>query len=283
MAKGSLKKSTIKLNYRYKTMLLSIVIVSIIIIIYTAGLIINEKDVAPNFNHMNLSPSFEHVFGTDWLGRDLFFRTLKGLSISITVGIISSSLGAVIATLVGIVAAMSPKYMDHFINWIINLVMGVPHMILLILISFACGKGMKGLLIGIVLTHWTNLARLIRGEVIQLRSSEYIAISSKLGRSKSWILVKHMIPHIMPQLIIGMVLIFPHAILHEASLSFLGYGLQPEEPAIGIILSESMRYLSTGYWWLSVFPGITMGLIVLLIDKLGDNLKILIDPYSAQE
>ena len=81
----------------------------------------------------------------------------------------------------------------------------------------------------------------------------------------------------------GLILLFPHAILHEASVSFLGYGLPPEQPAIGIILSESMKYLSAGMWWTAVFPGLLLVLIVLLVDRLGDNLRMIIDPYSAQE
>ena len=93
----------------------------------------------------------------------------------------------------------------------------------------------------------------------------------------------HLLPHLVPQFFVGLILLFPHAILHEASVSFLGYGLPPEQPAIGIILSESMKYLSAGMWWTAVFPGLLLVLIVLLVDRLGDNLRMIIDPYSAQE
>ena len=87
----------------------------------------------------------------------------------------------------------------------------------------------------------------------------------------------------MPQFFVGLVLMFPHAILHEAAVSFLGYGLPPEQAAIGIILSESMKYISAGLWWPAVFPGAVLVAVVLLIDRLGDNLKSLLDPYSAQD
>lgn len=87
----------------------------------------------------------------------------------------------------------------------------------------------------------------------------------------------------IPQFIVGLILMFPHAILHEASITFLGYGLSPEQPAIGIILAESMKYLSAGMWWLAFFPGLTLVIIVFLFDRLGENLKALMDPYSAQE
>lgn len=282
LTKASSKEKR-NINYRTKTLILSLAILCILAAVYIGGLFIHEEAVAANFKQMNLKPSLKHFFGTDWLGRDLFLRTIKGLSISITVGMVASFASAIIATLIGIAAATGSKRLDQFINWLIDLVMGVPHMILLILISFACGRGMKGLLIGIAVTHWTSLARLIRGEVLQIRSEQYIKVSRKLGHGSGFILVKHILPHLVPQFIIGLVLMFPHAILHEASISFLGYGLPPEQPAIGIILSESMKYLSSGMWWIAVFPGLTLVIIVILLEKLGDNLKTLIDPYSAHE
>ena len=236
-----------------------------------------------DFLKTKLPPSFAHPFGTDWLGRDLFLRTLKGLSVSLTVGIAASLISAVLATIIGIAAATGSKRLDGLVNWLIDLTMSVPHIVLIILISFACGRGLTGILAGIAATHWTNLARLIRGEVLQLRSQQYIAASRKLGKSSAWILWRHILPHMVPQFLVGLVLLFPHAILHEASISFLGFGLPPEQPAIGIILSESMKYLSAGMWWLAVLPGLTLVLIVLLFDRLGDNLKTVIDPYSAQE
>lgn len=272
-----------RLNRRKKVLLYSILIGGIVTAAFIAGRLIPDSAVAPDFANAKLPPSLAHPFGTDWLGRDLFLRTLKGLSLSLTVGGIASLISAAAAVLIGIAAATGSKIVDGIITWLIDLVMGVPHTILIILISFACGRGLKGLLAGIAVTHWTSLARLIRGEVLQLRSQHYIAVSRKLGKSGGWILLHHLLPHLVPQLFVGLVLLFPHAILHEASISFLGYGLAPEQPAIGIILSESMKYLSAGMWWLAVCPGILLVSIVLLIDCLGENLRMLIDPYSAQE
>ena len=272
-----------KLNHRKKVILLAFVIVILLGVIYACGMLISEEAVTGSFLNAKRSPCLEHPFGTDALGRDLFLRTLKGLSVSITVGLAASVISAVIAVCVGIAAATGSKRVDAVINWIIDLVMGVPHMILIILISFAMGRGLKGLLVGIAATHWCSLARLIRAEVMQLRSQQYVAVSRKLGKSSGWILIHHLLPHLVPQFIVGLILMFPHAILHEAAVSFLGFGLPPEQAAIGIILSESMRYLSTGMWWSAVLPGLTLVLIVLLVDKLGDYLRMILDPYSAHE
>ena len=272
-----------KLNRRTRVVILSVILALLFAAVYAAGVLIPDSLAEPSFLNTKLPPSWQHPFGTDALGRDLFFRTLKGLSISMTVGMVASLISAVIAVLIGIAAAMGSKRVDNLINWVIDLVMGVPHMVLIMLISVAMGRGLKGLLVGVAATHWCSLARLIRAEVMQLRQQQYVAVSRKLGKSSGWILVNHLLPHLVPQFFVGLVLLFPHAILHEAAISFLGYGLPPDQPAIGIILSESMKYLSAGLWWPAVFPGLTLLLIVLLVDKLGDNLRMIIDPYSAQE
>lgn len=272
-----------KMNRRTRVVVLTAVSALLLIAVYAFGVVIPEEAYAPSLLEAREAPSLAHPFGTDSLGRDLFMRTIKGMSISMTVGLVASLISAVIAVLVGIAAATGSKRVDAAINWVIDLVMGVPHTILVILISFAMGRGLRGLLIGIAATHWCSLARLIRGEVLQLRNQQYVAVSRRLGKSSGWILVNHLLPHLVPQFFVGLVLMFPHAILHEASVSFLGYGLPPEQPAIGIILAESMKYISAGMWWPAVFPGLVMVLTVLLVDRLGDNLRMIIDPYSAQE
>lgn len=272
-----------KMNRRTRTLILTILMAVLLIAVYAAGMLVPDSYVASSLRNTKLPPSLRHLFGTDALGRDLFWRTIKGLSVSMTVGIVASGISAVIAVLVGILAATGSKKVDAAINWVIDLVMGVPHIILIILISFCMGRGLKGLLVGIAATHWCSFARLIRGEVMQLRSQQYIAVSRRLGKSSGWILMNHLLPHLIPQFLVGLILMFPHAILHESAISFLGYGLPPEQPAIGIILAESMKYLSAGLWWPAVFPGLTLVLIVLLIDRLGDNLRMILDPYSAQQ
>lgn len=277
------KAGILRINRRTGTIITFIIIAAVLISIYLAGIFINEEMIRADFSQKGLKPSWEHPFGTDMLGRDMLLRTIKGMSTSIIVGTVASSVSAVIALFVGVAAATGSAGLDHFINWLIDLVMGIPHTVLLILIAFACGKGLKGVLIGVAVTHWTGLARLIRSEVLQIRSQQYIEVSRKLGYDSRWITLNHILPHMIPQFLIGLILMFPHAIMHESSLTFLGFGLSPEQPAVGIILSESMKYLSTGMWWLAFFPGLTLAVIVLLFDRLGENLKKLVDPYSAHE
>ena len=161
--------------------------------------------------------------------------------------------------------------------------MGIPHIVLLILISYALGKGFWGVTIGVALTHWPSLARILRAEILQCKSAGFVAVARQLGAGRAAIAVRHMLPYVLPQFVVGLVLLFPHAILHEAAITFLGFGLPPEMPAIGIILSESMGYLSAGLWWLAVFPGAALVICVMLFDAVGSSLRKLVDPARAQE
>jgi peptide/nickel transport system permease protein len=126
------------------------------------------------------------------------------------------------------------------------------------------------------------LARIIRAEVLQVNTSDYVQLSYKLGHTPLWVARHHMLPHVIPQLLVGLILLFPHAILHEAALTFIGIGLSPHTPAIGIILAESMRHLSTGYWWLGVLPGAALLIAVKAFDILGENIRALVDPKTSQ-
>jgi peptide/nickel transport system permease protein len=250
--------------------------------VFLAGILTVPAAYDVNFQAKNLYPDFRHPFGTDWLGRDMLARTLKGLSISIIVGISASAVSAVMALVLGVAAATLGRRVDAAVTWFVDLFLSVPHMILIILISIAAGKGFTGVLIGVAATHWTSLTRVIRAEVLALRSQPYITAARALGKGPLWIGRKHILPHVLPQFMRALILLFPHAILHEAAITFLGFGLSPEQPAIGVILSESMQYLTAGMWHLAFFPGLCLLAVVLLFDVLGENLRILLNPGTAQ-
>lgn len=270
-------------NQRQRAKLFLIFSILFLATVAVAGLLCHEEALVTDFSRKNLAPCMKYPFGTDWLGRNMFYRTLTGLSMSILIGVSAAAVSAIVALVLGIAAATMGKKTDAVISFLIDTVMGIPHILLLILISYSVGKGLKGVVIGVALTHWTSLARLIRSEVLQLKESEYIQIAEKLGHSKWKIAVKHMFPHLLPQFVVGLVLMFPHAILHESSVTFLGFGLSTEQPAIGIILSESMSYLIMGKWWLALFPGIMLVLTVILFDLGGTSLRKILDPNSVHE
>ena len=278
-----IKNKKFPLNRKQRTLFKIIISIIFLVTVILGGILLDDERIVTNLSERNSAPSIEHLFGTDWLGRDMFARTVMGLSLSIGVGLIGAIGSASIALLLGLAAATMGKMADRIISWIIDLFLSVPHLVTLILIAFTLGGGFKGIVIGLTLTHWPSLARVIRAEVMQIRSADFVQVSQKMGKSQWWIAVHHILPHIVPQLLIGFMLLFPHVILHEAAVTFLGLGLSPHEPAIGIILSESMRYLSSGMWWLAFFPGLCLLIVVRMFDQIGENLRVLMDPTRSHD
>ena len=216
-------------NRRQETVVFLILAVSLLAAVTIAGIFLKDAAMETDFGSKNLAPSMNHLFGTDWMGRDMFARTLAGLSLSIRIGLLTACVSAGIALLMGTGAAVLGHRADARISWWIALMMG------------------------------------------------------KLGAGKLQVAGPHMLPHVLPQFLTGLILLFPHAILHESSVTFLGFGLSAEQPAIGVILSESMQYLTTGKWWLALFPGISLVLTVALFALLGERARRLLDPASVHE
>ena len=267
------------LNLSQKTLLTIGLPGLVLLIIFISGWM-TDANLPTDFAIKMQAPSFAHPFGTDWMGRDMLTRTMKGLSLSIVIGVGASVISSIIATILAFVASVN-RWFDEFVSWLIDLFASIPHILLLMMISIALGKGAFGVIMAVAFSHWVNLTRVLRAEVLQINTSEYVALSNRLGRSKLWIAKEHILPLVISQIFVGTLLVFPHAIMHEASITFLGFGLSPHEPAIGIILSESMKYLAMGAWWLAFFPGLALLIVVLLFDIIGDNLKRLIDPGEA--
>lgn len=277
------KDRQMETNQRLRTVIFLIVAVVILAAVTAAGILTEGYAVETDFSQRNLSPSLQHLFGTDWMGRDMLARTLSGLSLSIRIGILTAVVSAAVALFLGTASAVLGRKADAVISWCIDLVMGIPHILLVMLISLACGRGFVGVVAGVALSHWPSLARVIRGELMQLRQAPYILVAEKMGVSKLQNVKRHMLPHLLPQFLTGLILLFPHAILHESSVTFLGFGLSSEQPAIGVILSESMQYLTTGKWWLALFPGLALVLVVVLFALLGERVRRMLDPSSVHE
>ena len=250
-------------NLRTKTLVVIGLAIVIILSIFISGYFI--RDIPTNFANAMQMPSLEHLFGTDWMGRDMFQRTIAGLGLSIMVGFIASVVSTIISILLGLFSSFN-KVADEAVAGIIDLFGSIPHILLIILVSIMFGGGV-----------------VLRSEVKEIKTKEYIALAENLGRNKVWIAIKHIFPLIISQIIVGVILMFPHAIMHEAAITFLGFGLPPHEPAIGVILAESMHYLSSGCWWLAFYPGLSLLLVVLLFDLIGENVEKLLNPETAQE
>lgn len=269
------------LDYRKKVLLSTGVFAMLIVLILIASRFILADDLQVDLLSKFEDPSLAHPFGTDWVGRDMLLRTVKGLGISIRIGMFCAVSSGLIALVLGVVGPMLGGKVDAFVAWLVDLFLSVPHTLVVILVSIAVGGGLKGIVLGVTVTHWTSLTRVIRAEVMQIKAMKYTEISRMFGKSQLYIAWHHVLPHVIPQLIVGIVLIFPHAILHEASITFLGFGLPPHEPAIGVILSESMKYLTSGRWWLAFFPGFSLVVLSMMVDGIGKNIDKLINPKTV--
>ncbi|MGY1985120.1 ABC transporter permease [Blastococcus sp. SYSU DS0669] len=249
--------------------------------VFVAGGLAGDAASTTALADRNLGPSTAHLFGTDPLGRDLLARVLAGLRLSLVVGTTAALISAVIALVLASAAAVFGGVVDRAVSWLVDLFLALPHLVLLILLAFVFGGGTEAAVLAVALTHWPTLTRVLRGRAREIVSSDYVAVSRQLGRGRGWIARHHLAGHLTGHFLVGAVLLFPHAILHEAALSFLGLGVDPGEPSIGVLLAESMRYLSAGAWWLAVLPGLCLLVVVKLVDTIGENIRALLDPRSA--
>ena len=190
------------LNLRQKTLLTIGLTGLVLVIIFISGTLINAN-LPTDFAIKMQAPSFAHPFGTDWMGRDMFIRTLKGLSLSIMIGLGASIISSIIATILAFVASFN-KYCYEFVSWLIDLFASIPHILLIMMISIALGKGAFGVTMAVAFSHWVNLTRVLRAEVLQINTSEYVNLSRRFGKSKLWIARQHILPLVLSQIFVGM-------------------------------------------------------------------------------
>lgn len=269
------------MNGRQRALISCGMALGLILSVAVAAPLMGDTGIRADFTARNLPPSFLHPFGTDQMGRDLLARTLHGLALSLRVGLIAAGLSALIATGMAMLSGLGRRA-DAVAGFVTDAMLAMPHLMLLILLCFAFGGGTTAVIIAVAVSHWPRLARILRAELLQVSHAPYVEASRSFGRSRAFVVRHHLLPHLAPQMIVGFLLMFPHAILHEAGLTFLGFGLEPSRPAIGVMLSEAMRHISAGRWWLALFPGAALLALVLTFDVLGGGLRRLTDPHEAQ-
>lgn len=255
----------------------------LVVSIAIAAWVLGDIGVRTNLAARSQPPSFAHMFGTDQLGRDMLARTIKGLSQSLQIGIIAATVSGLIALLLALAATMLGRLADAVVSLLVDMAIGLPHLITMVLIAFTMGGGRIAVITAVALTHWPRLARVLRAEIMQVQASDYVKASRAFGLSRAVIARRHILPHLVPQFLVGTLLMLPHAILHEAGLTFIGFGLEPGSPAIGVMLSEAMRYLTAGDWWLGVFPGLGLLVMVLAFDGAANGVRALVSPQESQD
>lgn len=236
------------------------------------GLSLYHLEIPMELTVRRQPPSERYWFGTDSLGRDLWLRCFQGLTISLQIGLIAAFASGFLSLLAAALCSVN-KTMDALIRGLIDSMLALPHLLLLVLICFTLGGGKQGVILAVAFTHWPKLALILRADISRIRETDYMTLSHRLGNGHLYRWRHHLLPLILPQWIVGTLLMFPHAVLHSAALSFLGFGLSPHESSLGILLADALRYLSSGAWWLAVFPGLSLVGLVLLFDQLARGLQ----------
>jgi peptide/nickel transport system permease protein len=246
------------------------------------GPLLGEAALRPQFGQAAQPPGFAHPFGTDALGRDLLARSLDGLRTSLQIGLVAALASSAIALALALLAMLG-RTADAAVGLAVEIGQGLPHLMLLILVAFALGGGVSAVIAAVSLTHWPMLTRILRAEFRQVLAADYVAVSRRFGHGTLFIAWQHLLPQALPQLGIGFLLLIPHAILHEAALTFVGFGIEPGRPSIGGLLSEALGSLTAGWWWLGVFPGALLLLAVLCLDGIAGGLRAVFSAREAQE
>lgn len=229
-----------------------------------------------------LGPSTVHWMGTDDLGRDLWSRVLFGARISLLIGFLSVAIAVTLGTVVGAVAGYAGGWADTVLMRIVDLFLSIPRLILLLTVVAVFPRATISLIIGVLgLTGWMGVSRLVRGQVLAVREREFVLAARALGYRPLRILARHILPNVMTPVIVAATLGIGNAILAEAALSYLGFGIQPPTPSWGtIIQSGGDRMLDA--WWITAFPGIAIVLTVMAFNLVGDGLRDALDPKHTQ-
>jgi dipeptide transport system permease protein len=230
----------------------------------------------------NLPPSALHWFGTDDLGRDVFTRNWYGARISLFIGLMAVLIDLVIGVVYGGVAGFKGGLVDGVMMRIVDILYGLPYLLVVILLMVVMGPGLLTIVVALSATGWIGMARLVRGQILQLKNSEYVLAAMILGASAPYIIRKHLLPNTIGIIIVQVTFSVPTAIFGEAFLSFLGLGVQAPLASWGVMANEALPTILSGHWWRLFFPAFFISLTMLAFNSLGDGLQDALDPKQRR-
>ena len=255
----------------------ALILISLIIICFIAPLITIYDPEKQALAERLLSPSLKHWWGTDQYGRDIFTRCVYGCRVSLSVGIISQLIATIIGYFMGVTAGYVGGKTDDAISFVMQVFSSFPFLLFAMALMYALGPGITNLYISLGLLSWASTAKLIRGQVMQLKGQEYIQACKVDGGSTLRIILKHLFPNCIPMLIVSITLGIPSAILSEASLSYLGLGVPSPKPSWGSMIAESQDFIRSNTYY-SLFPGLCIIVTVMAFNMMGDGLRDALDP-----
>jgi peptide/nickel transport system permease protein len=220
--------------------------------------------------------------GTDGQGRDMLSAIMYGVRVSLIVGVLSGAIALTVGSAVGVLAAYLGGRFEQILMRIVDIQLGFPAILVALILLAVLGKGVDKIVIALVTVQWAYYARTARSAALVERNKEYIEAARSLGLSGARIVLRHLLPNALPPLIVVGTVQVAHAIALEATLSFLGLGLPPTEPSLGLLISNGYEYLMSGKYWISVYPGIALLATILSINLVGDQLRDVLNPRLAR-
>lgn len=265
-----------------KVAILSMIILTILIVMCLVGPIFSPySHEVTNTSNINAFPSSEHWFGTDALGRDVFTRVWIGGRTSILIGFVGTFVVVFVGCIYGGIAGFFGGKIDHYMMRFIEVLVSIPYLVMVILVSLYLGKGIFSLVVALTITGWTEVARIVRGQVLQIKEQEFVTAAIALGASPKRIILKHLLPNTIGVVIVAITFQIPGFIFAEAFLSFIGLGVQAPNTSWGALASaarENLRF----YPYQIFFPSLMIILTMLSFSLLGDGLRDALDPKERQ-
>lgn len=246
-----------------------------------APFIATDDPTEINIKNALVAPSFRHLLGTDQLGRDVFSRMIYGSRVALSIGLVAVGVAAVIGIVLGSIAGFYGGWIDALIMRFVDIMLCFPRFFLILSVVAIVGPNIFNVMIIIGLTGWMGIARLIRAEILSLKTRDFISASRALGASDFHIIFKHLIPNGIGPVLVSFVFGVAGAILTEAGLSYLGLGVQPPNPSWGNILFEGRAVLGVG-WWMILFPGLAILISVLSFNLFGEGLRDIMNPRTRE-
>ena len=235
----------------------------------------NEQDIAKRLQAPGLDSS--HILGTDEVGRDILSRLIYGARVSLLVGVIAVGLSCPLGVRVGLVAGYAGRRVDDVLMRITDIQLAIPTILLAIAVVAVLGPGLGNVILTLSVTGWTLYARLVRGETLVVKGRDFVQAARAAGAGDARIMARHVLPNVFSPVIVVAVFAVANMIVLEATLSFLGLGVEPSVVTWGRMLNGGRLYLSTA-WWLTAFPGFAIFVTVLVVNLLGDHLRDWLDP-----
>ncbi|MBS4220377.1 ABC transporter permease [Bacillus sp. FJAT-49711] len=262
-----------------KLAMFGLVIIILLLIMAIIGPYLNgytyyEQD----FTKKNLKPNAEHWFGTDTSGRDLFTRAWYGARISLFIGFMAALIDFVVGVVYGGISAKKGGRTDNIMMRIAEVLYAIPYLLMVILVMIAMKRGIWPIIIAMSITGWIPMARLVRGQVLQLKELEFVHAANAMGANMGWVLRKHMIPNTLGPILVNLTLTVPTAIFAEATLSYLGLGVQPPQASWGTLVNDALGSIHIGNLYQLYIPAILISLTMLAFNVFGDGLRDALDP-----